>query len=65
MSPEDEIGKLPLAYAVALRLDAAGASNDVIADALGIEPDAVAGVLDVARRKLQERLDRGGTAPST
>lgn len=56
MASDEQIGELPLAYAVALRLDRAGASPDLIATALGVEREAVPSVLELAQRKLAERL---------
>jgi hypothetical protein len=46
--------RLPTVYAVALRLDAAGASSETIGDALGVAPDAVPALLDIGRRKLED-----------
>jgi hypothetical protein len=51
---EDQLAAMPLPYAVALRLEAAGAGPELIAVALGIEREAVPMLLDVARRKLTE-----------
>ncbi len=48
------IARLPTVYAVALRLEAAGAGNEAIADALGVDATAVPALLDVGRRKLDE-----------
>jgi DNA-directed RNA polymerase specialized sigma24 family protein len=48
------IAQLPMAYAVALRLHAAGATAAVIAEALGTPVDTVPALLDVGRRKLEE-----------
>ena len=45
---------LPLSYAVALRLQDAGAGSELIGRALGIDEDAVPTLLDVAHRKLAE-----------
>jgi hypothetical protein len=46
---------LPVPYAVALRLQDAGAGTALIGRALGIEEDAVPALLAVAHRKLAER----------
>jgi DNA-directed RNA polymerase specialized sigma24 family protein len=54
----DHIDELPPAYAVAIRLHQAGTTDDVIALGLGVEPDAVPTLLDVARRKLADLSDR-------
>jgi hypothetical protein len=70
---ESALARLPTVYAVALRLDAAGADAEVIASALGIDVAAVGAVLDVGRGKLDElrrrwsdepeRPDRPGAGP--
>lgn len=44
--------QLPTAHAIALRLRAKGASFDDIADALGVTPEAVPALLQIARTKL-------------
>jgi hypothetical protein len=51
---EDDLSAMPLAYAVALRLEALGAEPEMIAGALGVEPESVPTLLDVAHRKLAE-----------
>jgi hypothetical protein len=51
---DDLIGRLPEAYAVALRLHERG-RDDAIAERLGIDPQSVAPLLRVAEAKL-ERL---------
>lgn len=53
--------RLPHAYAVAVRMDRAGMAPDDIATALGIEPEGVATLLDVAAAKLR-RLAAGNPA---
>jgi len=53
---EPLLPRLPLAYAVALRMHAAGATVDDIAAALGIDAPAVGPLIEVGRRKL---LDLG------
>lgn len=56
--PDDSLlPQLPLAYAVALRMHAAGASTADIATALGVEVGAVAALIEVGRRKLAELAD--------
>ena len=53
----DELDDLPDAYATALRLRDAGCSDEMIADRLGIEPEAVAPLLRIAVAKLTRRTD--------
>ena len=53
MDPDFAYDELPLALAVALRLHAAGASKDLIATALAIEPEGVSAFLAVAEAKLR------------
>ncbi len=48
----DAIAELAPAYAVALRLRDAGAGEDLIALALGVDPEAVPSVLGLADAKL-------------
>lgn len=52
------LGELPVAHAVALRLRAAGAGEQTIAAALGIDPAGVAVLLEVAEAKLAAELAR-------
>ncbi len=56
---------MPFPYAVALRLDAVGAGPDLIATALGVEPESVPLLLDVAHRKLADRDNPGAPPAST
>jgi DNA-directed RNA polymerase specialized sigma24 family protein len=51
----DDLDGLPEAYATALRLRDAGCSDEMIADRLGIEPEAVAPLLRIALAKLARR----------
>jgi len=56
------IDRLPAPYAVALRLRDAGATDDVIAEALGIDLLSLPSLLDLAEAKLaaiERRRDRG------
>jgi len=53
VDPDFAYDELPLALAVALRLHAAGASKDLIATALAIEPEGVSAFLAVAEAKLR------------
>jgi hypothetical protein len=57
MDHAERLRRLPLAYAVALRLSEAGADEATIAAALGVEPESVGPLLDVARAKV-ERIAR-------
>ncbi len=63
MSDRDPISRLPDAYAVAVRLRANGAGDDVIAVALGVELAAVAGILRIADAKLAELHARDAHRP--
>jgi hypothetical protein len=62
MKHEQALRHLPLAHAVALRMHEAGADEALIAAALGIEPEAVGPLLEVARAKA-ERIGRAGERP--
>lgn len=59
MTQAEALDYLPVAHAIALRLEAAGRGADVIADALGIEVETVVPLLRVARAKLDRILDEG------
>jgi hypothetical protein len=50
------IRRLPLALAIGLRLHEAGAPDTLIAAGLGIEPEGVLSMLELARAKL-DRLE--------
>jgi len=52
------IRRLPLALAIGLRLHEAGAADTLIAAGLGIEPEGVAPMLELAKAKLA-RLEAG------
>jgi DNA-directed RNA polymerase specialized sigma24 family protein len=52
MDLAEALDALPESYAVALRLDAAGADSAVIAAGLGVEEVSVIPLLEVARQKL-------------
>ena len=58
MDRDRVLAELPLAYAVALRLRAAGADDRAIAAALGIDPVGVPALLEVAEAKLSAELAR-------
>ena len=51
----DELEGLPEAYATALRLRDAGCNDEMIADRLDIEPEAVAPLLRIALAKVARR----------
>jgi hypothetical protein len=57
MDRTEQIRRLPLALAVALRLHEAGADKTLIAAALAIEPEGVGPLLQLARAKL-DRIAR-------
>jgi hypothetical protein len=57
MDREQAIGRLPEAYAVALRLHAAGVSEAQLAAGFDIEPQSVPGLLKIAEAKLAELAD--------
>jgi predicted transcriptional regulator len=52
---------LPTVYAVALRLDESGVAPAVIAEGVGITPEAVPAFLEVARGKLARLLQGEST----
>lgn len=56
MDHEEALDLLPPLYAVALRLDEAGADPALIAAGAGIEPEAVGSFITLARAKLDEVL---------
>ena len=58
----DELDDLPEAYATALRLRDAGCSDEMIADRLAIEPEAVAPLLRIAAAKLTHRSESAENA---
>jgi hypothetical protein len=60
MDRETALLELPTAHAVALRLYAAGAGNEAVAQALGIPMTSVPGVLRIAEAKLATLLDEEG-----
>jgi len=55
---EAALRKLPEAHSLALRLQAAGAADEVICGYLHIEPECLADLLDLARRKLETALSK-------
>lgn len=52
----EAVAELPTVHAVALRLHDEGATPDRIARLLGVEPEAVEPLLEVASAKLEEIL---------
>ena len=52
MDRNARIRRLPLALAIGLRLHEAGAADALIATGLGIEPEGVRPMLELARAKL-------------
>jgi DNA-directed RNA polymerase specialized sigma24 family protein len=54
---DQAMAELPVAYATALRLQAAGAEQSLIADALGIDIFGVGPLLALAEAKLGQLLD--------
>jgi hypothetical protein len=48
----DHLDELPFPYAAALRLAHAGASKEMIATALAIEPEGVSALIQLAHAKL-------------
>ena len=57
MDRHQALAELPVAYATALRLRAAGATTSLIADALGIDAKGVGPLLVLAEAKLGQLLD--------
>jgi hypothetical protein len=62
ISPDEDryeaaLRRLPEAHSLALRLRDAGVTEDVICGYLRIEPEGLATLLDLARRKLHSALD--------
>jgi len=56
----EALRRLPAAYSLALRLRDAGLSGEVIAECLGIEPEALYPLLVLAEAKLAAILDVAG-----
>ncbi|MER3452905.1 MAG: hypothetical protein C4321_02765 [Chloroflexota bacterium] len=57
MERAEALSLLPAAYATALRLEQGGFGRDVIAQAVGVEVEAVDNLLRVARSKLDALLE--------
>jgi hypothetical protein len=62
MSRAEALARLPALYSLALRLRDAGVSDDRLVERLGIEPEAVGALLEIAEAKLQALPD--GERPS-
>ena len=58
---DQALAELPVAYATALRLEAAGAERALIAHALGIDAEGVGPLLALAEAKLGRLLDDGAS----
>jgi hypothetical protein len=70
MDREEQLRRLPLAHAVALRLRDAGASDELIAAALGVELEGVGPLLEVGEAKADRiarrpAADEGQSAESS
>ncbi|MGW2666163.1 hypothetical protein ACWCW7_34855 [Nocardia tengchongensis] len=59
---EAALRRLPTSYSLALRLREAGVEPDLICEYLGIEPVALAPLLDIAEAKLAYALRPDGSA---
>jgi hypothetical protein len=55
---EAALRRLPEAHSLALRLTDAGVADDVICGYLHIEPEGLATLLDLARRKLDASISK-------
>jgi DNA-directed RNA polymerase specialized sigma24 family protein len=55
---EAALARLPEAYARALQSTSSGVPTDEICDQLGIEPEGLEPLLDLAHRKLNSELTR-------
>ena len=58
------LDQLPRAYRIGLRLQILGASHDLIADCLELDPESVITLLEIGARKL-ERARNESTANNT
>ena len=55
---EAALSRMPDAHALVLRLAEAGAPDEEVCRQLGIEPEGLEPLLDLARRKLRTELSR-------
>jgi hypothetical protein len=53
MPRADALVRLPALYSLALRLREAGLSDDLLVECLGIEPEALGALLEIAEAKLR------------
>jgi hypothetical protein len=58
---DESLERLPLPYATALRLRDAGIADDVIADCVGVDIDALTTFMRVALAKLQAASEEQST----
>ena len=56
---EAALARLPDAYATVLRLAGEGLPDDEVATRLGVEPESLPPMLELAYRKLHNELTRG------
>jgi hypothetical protein len=52
MDDREALTRLPRPYALALRLRAAGVDDALIADCVGVEPESLPALLEIATAKL-------------
>jgi DNA-directed RNA polymerase specialized sigma24 family protein len=55
---EEALARLPSAYNQALRCSDSGMSDDEICRQLGVEPESLPSLLDLAHRKLRNEMAR-------
>ena len=53
------LGELPVSYAVALRMNNRGATAEQIADALGLELEAIPSLIEIGRGKVAAIIGEG------
>jgi hypothetical protein len=58
---DESLERLPLPYATALRLRDAGITDDVIAECVGVDPEALTTFMRVAEAKLTTAADERST----
>ncbi len=49
---DDALNRLPLPYSIALRLRDAGVADAVIAECVGVEPEGLQALMEIAQAKL-------------
>lgn len=52
LTRNDALNRLPLPYSMALRLSDAGVDDAVIAECVGVEPEGLRTLMEIARAKL-------------